>query len=700
MLEPIVDATLERVGADREHYLSSLDAETRRDVERFLELGSRPLALIEGTAFNDFAPLLADGGTPPAVLGGRYELGRIVGRGGMATVYLARDVRHGRDVAVKVLHPGVSALVTRERFLTEIAIVAKLTHPHILPLHDSGESDGFLYYVMPYVDGQSLRDRLLREKRLSRDEAVRIAREIGAALGCAHAAGIVHRDVKPENILFVDGHAVLCDFGIAQAVSAVSADERSPIVGTPVYMSPEQTRRNGHINQRSDVYSLGVVMYEMLGGDPATRLAATERRGSTAVVSDGLPGISRRTARVLGRAMAVSPAHRYATVDEFTSALEATVARPSRAALTLSVVASLAALGAVTLVARPFADATSGTAAGERTASARPPSARGGQPRPEALESYLNGVTFLTRRTAQDRLRALAAFRRAIELDPTFAAAHARVAQTYALLGYFGYPGGPPVRVAFSDAERALRDAFRLDSDSPEAYLALATLRWMHHPDIRASQRAIEMALVLSPDFAEARFEHARVLAIRQQADSAIAEVRKARELEPGTSVRYADVAWVQWIVRHYDDAIGGARAAIQVDSTSSTPYLALGGALAARHQYDSAIVAFEQGLRKSGGNRFFLPELGYAYAAAGDTAKARSILRELGKLYSAGNVSAYYVAEVHAGLGERDSALTWLERASENGAGHLSFLRANSAWDALRAEPRFQAIVKRVGLD
>jgi serine/threonine protein kinase len=194
-------------------------------------------------------------------LADRYTIQRELGRGGMATVYLAEDRKHHRPVALKVLRPELAAALGPDRFLREIELSARLTHPHILPLHDSGNADGFLYYVMPYVEGESLRDRLTREKQLPVDDALQISREVADALSYAHSHGVIHRDIKPENILLESGHAVVADFGIARAIDAAGGDrltETGVAMGTPQYMSPEQaggagTWTGGPISTRSAV---------------------------------------------------------------------------------------------------------------------------------------------------------------------------------------------------------------------------------------------------------------------------------------------------------------------------------------------------------------------------------------------------------------------------------------------------------------
>src|SRR6059058_1599072 len=209
-----------------------------------------------------------------AALASRYRLERPLGQGGMATVHLAQDLRHRRRVAVKVVRPEFATGLGVERFLREIEIAATLNHPHILAVHDSGEAAGILYYVMPYVEGKSLRDRLRRDMRLPLEEALQIAREVADALGYAHQGGVIHRDIKPENILFQAGHAVVADFGIARAITTAAGTRGAAltqpgvVIGTPDYMSPEQAAGEPELDGRCDQYALACVLYEMLAGRP------------------------------------------------------------------------------------------------------------------------------------------------------------------------------------------------------------------------------------------------------------------------------------------------------------------------------------------------------------------------------------------------------------------------------------------------
>ena len=263
-------------------------------------------------------------------LADRYNIDAEIGRGGMATVYGADDLRHGRRVAIKVLRPELAATLGTERFLREIGIAARLTHPHIVPLLDSGTADGMLYYVSQYVAGGSLRHRLRTEARLPVRDALRITEEVGAGLDFAHRSGIVHRDVKPENILFADGHAVLTDFGIARTTSTRSdfRTDEGLIVGTPEYMSPEQASGEVDLTSASDIYSLACVVYEMLtgappfSGGPAQSIVArhlSEVPRSARVVR---PEVPEGVVRAVARAMAKDPLERFVSIGAFITALE------------------------------------------------------------------------------------------------------------------------------------------------------------------------------------------------------------------------------------------------------------------------------------------------------------------------------------------------------------------------------------------
>ena len=265
-----------------------------------------------------------------AALADRYRIEREVGHGGMATVYLAEDIKHKRKVALKVLKPELAAVLGAERFVQEITTTAALQHPHILPLFDSGTADGFLYYVMPFIDGETLRDKLDRETQLGIDEAVKIAIEVADALDYAHGQGVVHRDIKPENILLHNGRPMVADFGIALALSAAAGGrmtETGLSLGTPYYMSPEQATAEKEISARSDVYSLGSVLYEMLAGQPP-HLGGSAQQIIMKIIAEPVPlvttlrkSVPLNVAAATAKSLEKLPADRFASAKAFGEAL-------------------------------------------------------------------------------------------------------------------------------------------------------------------------------------------------------------------------------------------------------------------------------------------------------------------------------------------------------------------------------------------
>jgi serine/threonine protein kinase/tetratricopeptide (TPR) repeat protein len=300
-------------------------------------------------------------------LSDRYVVEHEAGRGGMATVYLAHDLKHGRRVALKVLHPELAVSLGPERFLREIQIAARLQHPHILPLYDSGQVEGgdaaptLLYYVMPFVEGESLRDRLRRGKPIPVQEAVRIGRDIAAALDYAHRHGVVHRDIKPENVMLHEGEAMVADFGIAKAVSAAGSDSLTQTglaVGTPAYMSPEQAMGDRLLDGRSDIYSLGCVLYEMLAGvapfngPSAQALIMSRIAGPVPSVRAARPTVTPELEQVVTRALAADPSERFATASQLVLALGSpSIATPPEATIVVPATPSRKSIAVL-----PFAD--------------------------------------------------------------------------------------------------------------------------------------------------------------------------------------------------------------------------------------------------------------------------------------------------------------------------------------------------------
>jgi serine/threonine protein kinase/Flp pilus assembly protein TadD len=301
-----------------------------------------------------------------AALAGRYSIEREVGRGGMATVYLAEDQKHHRPVAVKILHPHIAAHLGSERFLREIQIAARLSHPHILALIDSGEAEGLLFYIMPFVQGESLRERLSRVGRLPVDEALHIARDVASALGYAHAQGVVHRDIKPENVMLYEGEAMVTDFGIAKGVSAAGSEnltQTGSTVGTPAYMSPEQAAGESELDGRSDLYSLACMLYEMLKGSPpftgSSAQAVIMKRFSEkpAPLRPSCPGLAEPADQAIQKALERRPEDRFSTATLFAQALAVglgTATPPGAAPATVITPSTSRASKSVAVL--PFAD--------------------------------------------------------------------------------------------------------------------------------------------------------------------------------------------------------------------------------------------------------------------------------------------------------------------------------------------------------
>jgi serine/threonine-protein kinase len=273
-----------------------------------------------------------------AAMSGTYRIEHQIGAGGMATVYLANDLKHDRKVALKVLRPELTAALGHERFPREISIVAKFQHPHILPLHDSGETEGFLYYVMPFVEGESLRARLDREGALPIPDATRILRQVVDALAYAHARGVVHRDIKPENVMLSGRHAVVTDFGVAKTVTATGGEKLTTLgiaVGTPHYMAPEQATADENVDHRADIYAIGVLGYEMLTGKAPFTGKTSQAVLSAQVLQQPVPleelraGVPAPVVEAIRRCLEKDPDDRWQSAEEMLQHLESAVTTPT-----------------------------------------------------------------------------------------------------------------------------------------------------------------------------------------------------------------------------------------------------------------------------------------------------------------------------------------------------------------------------------
>jgi tetratricopeptide (TPR) repeat protein len=605
-----------------------------------------------------------------AALEGRYVVSRELGRGGMATVYLAHDPRHEREVAVKVLAPELARSLGAERFLREIKLVGRLQHPHILPLFDSGAAQGVLWFVSPYVRGDTLRARIAQVGALPVDEALRIASAVAGALDYAHRQGVVHRDVKPENVLLQDGHPIVADFGVARAIST-SADatltHTGVAVGTPAYMSPEQAAGEREVDERSDVYSLGCVLYEMLAGrppftGPTAQAVMTRRFTETPPPLRSLrAGIPEGVEQAVARAIAREP-DRFQRAAELADALQ-------------SALASLAAPAASDAVA---------------AASDAPRSGN-----PEAQRLFEQARRTWARRASDALPQAAMDLEAALARDPAFAAAHAALAAVQLARADVDLGAAEAAELAARSAATALA----LDPALGEAQAALGmahTLAWRWDDAERAFARAAELA----PGSPTVHHWHAVHLAARGRADAACAAVARATALAPESAVLAAAAGALLCGTRRWDDAAAACGRAARLDPRAPFPHVVLGLVHAARGEHAAAVDAQARAVDLFGVlHPLPLAALGCVCASAGRRTEAAEALSDLESLARRAAVSPFLVAAVHAALGDPDAAFAALDRAVEARDPWLLALRTHPWLDPLRTDPRLAELVGRMGM-
>jgi TolB-like protein/Flp pilus assembly protein TadD/tRNA A-37 threonylcarbamoyl transferase component Bud32 len=715
-----------------------------------------------------------------AALNDRYSFEREIGRGGMATVYRAQDLKHQRPVAVKVLHPYLAANLGAERFLREIQIAAGLQHPYIVPLYDSGQASDLLYYVMPYIEGESLRRRLERDKRLPLEEALQVTRAVAAALDYAHRHRIVHRDIKPENVMLHDGEAMVTDFGIAKAVSAAAADtltQTGATVGTPAYMSPEQAAGAVELDGRSDVYSLGCVVYEMLAGRTpfvgpnAQAIIAQCFTASPAPLRTVREDVPEWTDGAVMKALAKEPGDRFATAAQLSQALkppgagattpggtsplygpQASGAAKSIAVLPFvnmsadpdneyftdgiaeEIINALTKIAALRVAARTSAFAFKGknldirkvgeqlsvgtvlegsvrkagnrlrvTAqlvnvadgyhlwserydreledvfaiqdeiAGnivralrvvlseeEKRAIEKAPTAN-----VQAYDYYLRGRQFFHqfRRTGIQFARRM--FERAIEIDPKYALAYAGVADCCSFL-YMYWDGS---RANLESAESASRKALDLDPDVAEAHASrgFAVSLSRRHAEARSE---FETALRLNPKLYEAHYLYARACFQEGKLEEA---------------------------VQHYEDAARVRPEDYQALLLMQGPLTRLGRKADAHATLREGLRVAEKHLELNPDDARALYLGGNALVQLGERDRGREWINRARAIDPEDPGVLYNVACSFAQLGQTDDAINCLEQAIQNGFGHREWLENDSDLDSLRADPRFQALLKKL---
>lgn len=689
-LEPLIDAA---VDLPRERWPAFLDdrcsddAALRLELERLLLEYDRTDTLLDRPAAQRFGSLLGVvAAPPPALINGNYRIERKLGQGGMATVYLAHDIRHGRKVAVKLLHPELSAAFRAEQFLAEIRTMAGLSHPHILPLHDSGEAEGLLFFVMPYVEGETLRQRIDRDTQLDVEEVGRITREVAGALDFAHRHGVIHRDIKPENILLGEGGALVADFGIALAISTASARAKSQpgwVAGTPRYMSPEQMSDEGAIDGRSDVYALGVVAYEMLTGQPpftgptiTAILAGSVVAGPPPSVHAVRGVIPPAADAVVAQALARLPEDRYRTGSEFAEALQRSlVVRGTRRRAVLvaaAIIALTAAVLGTTLLRQRGATATATLAL---TSAA--PYGRHQTRNLAAYDLYQRGRDQLFSRSDSGQRVAIEYYKQAIAADSTYAAAYAELAHMYSLQG------------AAADAQAAARKAVSLDDSLADAHAELGYITMFTLYDMPSAEAELKRAVALDPASGRAHDYLQYLYGWMERPAESLAEARRATELDPLSVENSAGLAGALYISGHYDEAL-----ALIAKLNEVRPEVGRLPELTAQIYMSKGM--WPEAIAEEGGKDGEASgDLGRALAQAGYRAEARRMLAKLiGNQHREGGW-AFEVALVYEGLGDYDNAIAWLDTSiDEHTLGHYLMAPAH---DHLRADPRFERIRQRL---
>ena len=730
-------------------------------------------------------------------LGGAYTVERELGGAGMSRVFLAEEKALGRRVVVKVLPAEATSRVSVERFKREIALAARLQHPHIVPLLSAGETDGMPYFTMPFIEGESLRARLTRSGEFQIADAVRLLRELASALAYAHAKGIVHRDIKPENILLTNQHAVVADFGVAKALSAATENQGGGLtsigvaLGTPAYMAPEQAAADPNVDHRADLYALGVVAYELITGkapfagrSPQAMIAAhlTEAPES---VAKRRPAVPAGLADLIMHCLEKDPMNRPQRAEEILRELERvpTTApseaggRPSVAVLpmvntdgdaenehfsdgltdeligALSQVAELAVSGRTSVFAlkgkgldvRAIANLlhvdhllegsvrragdrlkvrvqlvdTNGSvlwscaynriltdvfAVQEEIAQAvvevleiRLSTARGPLVRPAtsdmtAYDLYLKGRFARRRLNPDDLRRAIGYYERAIARDSNYARAYAALSDAHTLLAVFA---DVPALEAAPMARGYAATAAELDPMLADAHYAVAHVAFALDQDFPTMAREVRRAIALDPGNVEARHLYALYLMDLRRFDEAEAEVARALTIDPLLPEINMTLGWIQLASGRPESGASHLLTGLELSPGFNHARTGLVMAYIALGRKDEAVAEADRAAA-SGGSRERAVQA-YAYLIAGLRDRAEAVLQQLTE--GSGYAPPVHIAGVYAGLGDIDTMFQWLERARVEHDPFLVTINMWPAFEQVRADERFRAFVRLLGL-
>ena len=733
-----------------------------------------------------------------------YRVIEKLGEGGMGIVYKAEDTKLKRLVALKFLLPqAFENAEHRERFIREAQTAAVLDHPNICTIFEIDETDELIFIAMAYVEGVSLKDKI-RTGPLGAEEALDIAAQVAQGLEAAHKHGIVHRDIKSTNIMVTPSNVVkIMDFGLAKMAGNAEISKTTRSIGTAAYMSPEQGR-GARVDHRTDIWSLGVVMYELLAGDLPFKgeydAAVIYSLVNEDPVSIGelRPDLPDSVRRIVERAMEKSPEDRFQTAAEMLTSLRSPLKwagagtggrkdlRSDKSIAVLSfadvsrgreleylcdgiaeeIIGALTKLDGIRVVARTSAFSFKGKNEDVRTiarklnvdtvleGSVRKADNRlritaqlinaadgyhlwserydrqmedvfaiqdeitlaivnklkvsllGGEREAlvkrstedvEAYNLYLKGRYFWNKRTETGYLKSLEYFRQAIDKDPTYAVAHAGIADSYDLLGWYGYLAPEE---AFPRARTAAERARELDPTLAEAHASLGWINANYDWDWGAAEREYEKALELNPSYATAHQWYSEFLTYMGRHDESIAEGHKAQELDPLSIIINNDVGQVYYFARRYDEAIAQLRKTLEMDPDFAVAHFLLGLALAQKARHEEAIEEGRIAMTLAGeDDTLILSQLGVIYALSGKEAKAREVLADLDALSREKYASPFPVALVHAGLGENDEAFEWLGRACDRRDHWVETLKVHPVLDGLRGDARYSKLLLATGL-
>jgi serine/threonine protein kinase/Tfp pilus assembly protein PilF len=611
---------------------------------------------------------------------GRYQILGRLGAGGMGVVYRAHDAQLRREVAIKVpsFHGSGVAQEARQRFLRETQAAAAIRHPGVCPIYDAGEDAGRPFVVMALIEGESLAERLRRQGRFEDPcEAATLLLPVADALAALHAAHIVHRDVKPGNILLDRaGVPYLSDFGLARSDSAEPLTWSGQMVGTPAYMAPEQAAPDlGPVGPRADQYSLGIVLYQMLTGrlpfeGPAAALIYQIGSRPVPPPSRQRPDLDAGLERLLLKALARRPEERYGGVADFAAALRGW--REQKAA-------------------PPGPSATPGP----------PPAGVARKPAPsppgdEISRLHLAALYHLEKRTEEAHRKSIATYFQILDKDPTFAPAWAGVAFAYHLLSVWGYVS--PINACPKAKSAALR-ALALDDSLGEAHRVLATILLEYDWDLAGAEQAFRRALELTPEDADAHRLFGKCLTCQGRHAEALVELRRAEGMAPLSPIVSTDLGRYGFILaRKYDEAVRQFRKTLEIDPTFWLAHRFLGLAYLFQGKMAEAVSAYETA-RRFYDQSLTVAGLGYAYAVSGQHSKAQEALDGLTASAKDRYVSPDCQAMIYIGLGDKDRAFSWLEKAVEDRSEWLCKVHIDPALDPLRSDPRFDALLRRVNV-